>query len=239
MAPAVTILHLDERVVVVDKPSGLLVHRTRKGSGEDALLQRLRDQLGRRVFPVHRLDRMASGLLAYGLDPEVVPGLQASLQAAEARKEYLVLARGLAPECFESRAPLVDDKGVERVAHSEFARIATFPGARATLLCARIRTGRSHQIRRHLALLGHHVLGDTRYGKARANRRAARALGLTRLFLHAWRLDVPHPAGGRLSVTAPPSAELHAVLERLSGPTGLCGLTRGDGARRSGAGSGP
>ena len=62
------VLHLDDRVVVVDKPPGLLVHKTRTGSDEDALLQRLRDQLGRRLYPVQRLDRMASGLIAYGLD---------------------------------------------------------------------------------------------------------------------------------------------------------------------------
>lgn len=215
MHAALDILHLDESVVVVDKPPGLLVHRTSSGSNEEALLQRLRDQLGRRVYPVHRLDRMASGLLAYGLDSRAAQGLQAGLQSADARKEYLVLVRNpCAPE-FESRAPLLDDKDVARDAHSELTRLALFPEARAALLCARIHTGRYHQIRRHLALSAHHVLGDTRYGKARANRLFARRYGLARLFLHAWRLDIPHPGGGRLAVTAPLAPDLRAVLECL------------------------
>lgn len=217
MAEALAILHLDERVVVVDKPAGLLVHRTRSGSDEDALLQRLRDQLGRHVHPVHRLDRMTSGLLAYGLDSYAARRLQAGLKAADARKEYLVLARGPCPAEFASRAPLLDDKDVVRVASSEFVRLATFPALRACLLRARIHTGRSHQIRRHLALLGHHVLGDPRYGKARANRFLAARHGLARLFLHAWRLELAHPTGGRLAVTAPLAPDLCAVLESLGG----------------------
>jgi tRNA pseudouridine65 synthase len=209
------ILHLDAHVVVVDKPAGLLVHRTRRDSGEDALLQKLRDQLARHVHPVHRLDRMTSGLLAYGLDPHAARLLQAALGAEDATKEYLVLARGPCPAAFAARAPLVDDKGVARAAHSEFVRLEAFPDARAALLRARIRTGRANQIRRHLALLGHHVLGDPHFGAAGANRRSARNFGLARLFLHAGRLDVAHPCGGRLAVEAPLPEELVAVLARL------------------------
>lgn len=228
MAEALRILHLDDRVVVVDKPSGLLVHRTHAGSDEEALLQRLRDQLGRHVHPVHRLDRPTSGLLAYGLDSYAARRLQAGLKAADACKEYLVLARGPCPAEFASQAPLLDDKDVMRAASSEFVRIASFPSARASLLRARIHTGRSHQIRRHLALLGHHVLGDARHGKRRANRFLAAHHGLTRLFLHAWRLELAHPAGGRLAVTAPLPPELAAVLASLGhGPEALASLYSG------------
>src|SRR5262245_21710336 len=214
---ALAILYLDERVVVVDKPPGLLVHRTRSGSGEDALLQRLRDQLGRRVHPVHRLDRMASGLLAYGLDSRAAQRLQAGLQADDAHKEYLVLARGLPPAEFECCKPLRDDMDVERAARTVFTRLATFPAARASLVRARLHTGRYHQIRRHLAWLGHHVLGDPRYGKARANRVLAHNHGLERLFLHAWCLDVRHPDGERLAVRSPLAPDLRAVLVDLAG----------------------
>lgn len=220
LRPALVVLHLDERVVVVDKPPGLLVHKTRTGSDEDALLQRLRDQLGRRLYPVQRLDRMASGLIAYGLDSRAARDLQAGLQAADAVKEYLVLARGAAPHAFGIGAPLVDDKNVAREAYSEFERLAFHLAQRVSLLRARIHTGRYHQIRRHLALAGHHVLGDPRYGKAHANRFFARRYGLTRMFLHAWRLDVAHPLGGRLAVTAPLAADLSAVRERFAIPPG-------------------
>jgi tRNA pseudouridine65 synthase len=215
MADALTVLYLDESVVVVDKPPGLLVHRTHRGSADEALLQRLRDQLGRRVYPVQRLDRMTSGVIAYALDSPAAQRLQAGLQAHDAVKEYLVLARGFCPDTFESCSPLVDDKGVERPARTELARLASLPETRASLLRARIHTGRTHQIRRHLAEVAHHVVGDTRYGKARDNRFLARRHQLPRLFLHAWRLDVAHPDGGRLTVRAPLAPDLRAFLERL------------------------
>lgn len=230
VAEPLAILHLDARVVVVSKPPGLLVHRTRSGSGEEALLQRLRDQLGRRVFPVGRLDRWASGLVAYGLDPAATSELQAGIQGPGAAKEYLVLARGACPASFGCQQPLVDDKGVAREARTSFARLAFFPRLPATLLVVRLHTGRYHQIRRHLALLGHHVVGDPRYGKARTNRAAA-SFGLARLFLHAWRLEVPRPASGRLAVRAPLAADLRAVLLRLrraeSGVAGRPGARSG------------
>lgn len=210
----VPILHLDDSVVVVDKPAGLLVHRTRPGAEEDALLQRVRDQLGRRIYPVHRLDRMSSGLMAYALSSQDAQLLQVELQAEDACKEYLVLARGCCPAVFESREPLVDDKGIARAARSEFHRLVYLPEIRASLLRARLHTGRYHQIRRHLALAGHHVMGDPRYGKARRNRFLARR-GLTRIFLHAWRLDIAHPRGGRLAPTAPLAPDLRAFLARL------------------------
>lgn len=215
MPDPIPILHLDARIVVVDKPPGLLVHKTRTGADEDALLQRVRDQLGRRIYPVHRLDRAASGVIAYGLDSASAQRLQAGLQQEDAVKEYLVLARGLTPETFESRRPLTDDKDVARDAHSEFARVLALPEARLSLLRVRIHTGRYHQIRRHLAHLAHHVVGDTRYGKGRDNRYLRQVHGLPRMFLHAWRLDVAHPDGGRLSVKAPLEADLRAFLSRL------------------------
>lgn len=225
-AAPLEILHLDARVVVTSKPPGLLVHRTRAGADEEALLQRLRDQLGRRVYPVHRLDRWSSGLLAYGLDRAAARGLQAALQAPEARKEYLVLARGPTPAAFESRAPLHDDEGVLRPAWSEFRRLARVPAARAVLLVARIHTGRAHQIRRHLALAGHHVLGDPRYGKARDNRRMEHDHGLARIFLHAWRLELALPFAGPLAVEAPLAPDLARVLRSLEmEPALLAGRT--------------
>lgn len=211
-APEIPILHLDAHVVVVDKPAGLLVHRTRSGSGEDALLQRVRDQLGRPIFLAQRLDRHTSGVLACALAPEVVPRLQAVLTAPGARKEYLALVRGACAPAFACDEPLVDDKGVAREARTSVARFAWLPALRASLVLVRLHTGRYHQIRRHLANRGHHVLGDPFYGRARANRLAAR-LGLRRPFLHAWRLEAEHPIAGRLAGTAPLPPELQDFLE--------------------------
>jgi tRNA pseudouridine65 synthase len=217
------ILHLDEHVVVVAKPAGLLVHRTASRPGEEALLQRLRDQLGRRVFPVQRLDRMTSGALAYALDPDSARALQASLAAPDAVKEYLALVRGLPPEELDCRAPLADERGIEREARTVVRRLAFLPELRASLVRARLHTGRGHQVRRHLALGGHPVLGDPRYGKARANRLARRA-GLARIFLHAWQLGFAHPVHGeRVSAVAPLAADLCAVLDAVRGTPAAAG----------------
>lgn len=216
MAAPLTILHLDPHVVAVDKPAGLLVHKTRSGADEEALLQQLRDQLGQRLYPVHRLDRPASGVIAFALDPKLTAALQAGFQADDAVKEYLVLTRGVVAMAFESRRPLIDDKGVLRDAWTEVAPVMRFPGRRCSLLRVRIHTGRQHQIRRHLACADLNVLGDHRYGNARENR-VHRTHGLARMFLHAWRLDVAHPTGGRLSVTAPLPADLRAFMARLPG----------------------
>lgn len=213
------ILHLDDERVVVSKPPGLLVHRTSTGSGEDALLQRLRDQLGREVFPVQRLDRWTSGAIAYGLSSRAAQRLQAALKRPEAHKEYLALVRGRVCEPFESRAPLLDDKDVLRDAWSEIRPREALPVQRLTLVVVRLHTGRYHQVRRHLALAGHHVCGDPRYGKARLNRHLAAHFGLERLFLHAWRLVVPGPEAP-LAVEAPLVADLAVVLERLRAARG-------------------
>ena len=214
LAPPLPILFLDEHVVVADKPAGLLVHRTRPGSGEDALLQRLRDQLGRRIHLVQRLDRHTSGVIACGLGPDDARRLPANLQAEDACKEYLVLAHGCSPLAFGCAEPLRDDKQVEREARTSVTRLAYLPETRASLLRARLHTGRYHQIRRHLAQRGHPVLGDPFYGKPRANRLLARH-GLSRPFLHAWRLDVAHPRAGRLAAEAPLPAGLLDVLASL------------------------
>jgi tRNA pseudouridine65 synthase len=213
------ILHLDEELVVVSKPAGLLVHKTATGVEEEALLQRLRDQLARQVYPVQRLDRWTSGAIAYGLNSRAAGRLQADLKRPEAVKEYLTLVRGAVAAPFESRVPLVDDHGVEREAWSEFRPRESFLEARLTLVVARLHTGRYHQVRRHLALAAHPVCGDPFYGRERLNRWLAARHGLTRLFLHAWRLVIPRAQGPALEIEAPLEPDLARVLSSLRSMT--------------------
>ncbi|MEQ1893847.1 MAG: RluA family pseudouridine synthase [Planctomycetota bacterium] len=215
MPEPLAILFLDDELVVVSKPAGMLVHKTATGADEEALLQRLRDQLGRQVFPVQRLDRWTSGAIAYGLNSRAAGRLQADLKRPEAVKEYLALVRGAVAAPFESRAPLVDDKDVERDAWSEFRPRESFLRARLTLVVARLHTGRYHQVRRHLALAGHPVCGDPFYGRERLNRWLAARHGLTRLFLHAWRLVIPRGQAAALEIEAPLATDLEEVLQRL------------------------
>jgi len=208
------ILYRDADVVVVNKPGGLLVHRTGESQDRVFLLQELRRQLGVHLYPAHRLDRAASGVIAFGLSSQAARDLQAGLVADDARKEYLALVRGSTPERGESQRPLTNERGVKQPASTTFDRVAEF--SRCSLLRVRIHTGRRHQIRRHLAHLAHQLIGDTNYGKGRINRFFREQYGLPRLCLHAARLDIPWPREpGRLVVRAPLMDDLRQFLLRL------------------------
>lgn len=210
----IPILYRDDRLVAVDKPGGLLVHRSDEASDRIALLQLLRDQIGAFVYPVHRLDRAASGVVLFALDPEAAAAAQARLTATETAKLYLALVRGSTHETFESRRPLHSDSGRLQNAWTEFRTLAEV--SRCSLLEVRLRTGRRHQIRRHLAHLAHHIIGDVRYGKGRINRHMRDTYGLPRLFLHARTLRLAHPiTDDPLTIESPLAPDLREFLARL------------------------
>ncbi len=208
-------LYQDEHVLVVDKPSGLAVHR---GWAQDrvtavGLARRL---AGRSVSPVHRLDRGTSGVLLFAFDAETIRTLQASL-AEGAHRVYLALVRGPAPEHIVVDHPIPRRPGGPRVdAVTEVRLLGRFE--RYSLVEARPRTGRLHQVRRHLKHLSLPIIGDSKYGKSEHNRLLRERFGLARLALHALRLECAHPARSEpLSVTAP-------VPEDLAGPFRAMGL---------------
>jgi tRNA pseudouridine65 synthase len=208
------ILHLEDAFVAASKPGGLIVHRTRESTDRVFLLQELSAQVGRFLYPVHRLDRAASGVILFAFSSEAARLLQAALGAEDARKEYLTLVRGSTPERWESDLPLKNEKGVPQAARTSFERLAEF--SRLSLVRARIFTGRRHQIRRHLARAAHQVLGDSTYGKGRINQFFRETYGLPRLFLHAATVEITHPwQGGRLVIRAPLAEDLRAFLLRL------------------------
>ncbi|HEY0783640.1 MAG TPA: pseudouridine synthase, partial [Thermoanaerobaculia bacterium] len=162
------ILYQDDALVVVDKPSGLVVHR---GWGQDRVVAMtlVREALGRHVFPVHRLDRGTSGALVFALSPEIARLLQQRFEAGLVEKRYLALVRGVPPETGVIDHPIPREPDGPRVpAVTEFHRLATFE--RYALLEVVPKTGRLHQIRRHLKHLSHPLIGDVRYGKGEHNR---------------------------------------------------------------------
>lgn len=218
MTVRVSLAHVDDRVVVADKPAGLLVHRTREARERDALVQQVRDALGGWVYPVHRIDRPCSGAVLLARDPDAARALQDALRAPEALKAYLALARGVPAEAGALDRPLTDRaSGVRRPAHTRYVRLASIPSIGASLVAVRIDTGRRHQIRRHFAHAGHQLLGDTEHGKGWLNRRLRVDHGLPRLALHAWQVDVAHPDRGRLRCLVPLAADLAAFLDRVPG----------------------
>lgn len=214
-------LYRDDALVAVGKPSGIAVHR---GWSRERIvaLTVVRDRLGRAVFPVHRLDRATSGVLVLALDPGTARRLQEQWMAGRVRKRYLALVRGIPP------AEGVIDHPVPRSPHgprvpavTELRRLATFE--RYSLLEVVPRTGRLHQIRRHLKHLSHPVIGDVRYGKGEHNRLFRERFGLHRLALHALEIAFDHPSEGHpLRIFAPVPEDLAGPLRAL-GMDGLAG----------------
>ncbi len=200
-------------MVALYKPAGWLVHRTGLDAGETRfVVQALRDQIGRHVHPVHRLDKGTCGVLVMGLHPAAARALADAFAGHAVRKQYLALVRGWAPMQAEVDHPLRPDDAPPdaptQAAHTTITRLARlelpelsdarFASTRASLVLAQPTTGRRHQIRRHLKHLAHPIIGDATHGKGPLNRWWAGRLGLQRLWLHAWRLQLPHPAHGRL-----------------------------------------
>ncbi len=208
--PHLKILHQDEAFIAIDKPPGILVHRIPEARGDPFyILQLLRDQVGRLLFPVHRLDRNTSGVLLFAFGSEEARALHDRLKEPDTRKEYLVLVRGSTEEVFESRRPLTGKES-----WTEFRKLAEF--SRSSLLRARIHTGRRHQVRRHLHHLAHQVIGDTKYGKGKINRSLRENYGLPRMFLHAASLELRHPVSDEpLRLEAPLADDLRDYLQRL------------------------
>jgi 23S rRNA (uracil1939-C5)-methyltransferase len=172
-----------------------------------------------RATPVHRLDVGTSGVCLFARTEGDVARHQEALSADDAEKEYRVLARGITREKGVVKRPLPDERGVPRDALTRYRRIAIVSGH--SLLAVRIETGRTHQIRKHLASLGHPVVGDRRYGHAPTNRHFEERYGLDRPFLHAARVELDDPVTeSRLSIEAPLAPDLEAVLDRLHRASG-------------------
>lgn len=211
------VLVRSEQWVVVAKPPRLLVHRSKEARADHYALQILRDQLGTQVFPIHRLDRATSGCLLFGLNAEVVPLLQGALSDEAAEKVYVAQVRGrwAREGATVIDRPIKDDHGVLREAWSEARCLGASTDPRCSLVQVRVKTGRYHQVRRHLRGLDHPVLGDSMHGDTRANRWWRDHYDLPRLALHCLRLDLPLPSGDRLQATCPLFDDLQALWSRM------------------------
>lgn len=220
---SIDVLYRDDTVVVVDKPSGLSVHRG-DDQGSTFALNLTRNAIGQWVYPVHRLDRATSGVLVFALSPEHARTLQESFSTRTVHKTYLALVRGTPPPSGVIDSPMAKREGgpdVESVTEYETLFVSD---VRLSLVEARPKTGRRHQIRRHLRRIDHPLAGDVNYGNGADNRRYRAQLGLYRLALHAQRLSFMHPATGeRVSFGSPVPEDLAGPLRRIGTPAALLG----------------
>ena len=218
-AQNLNVLHRDDRLIVVNKPSGMLVHR---GWGDDPITAAdiVRDEITHaRVFGVHRLDRGTSGILMFALDSDMARHVQEELQNGKVEKRYVALARGPMPEpCLLDHPILMKETGRQVAAVTEFEPLMHC--GRWVLVDARPITGRLHQIRRHLKHLNHPIVGDVRWGKGEINRMFRQEHGLHRLALHCYSLKLNHPELGWLTFASPVPPDMMLPLKSL----GMCPL---------------
>jgi len=225
---ALDVVYTDEHIAVVNKPAGLMVHDSALARGEtDFAADRLREQFGKPIFLVHRLDRATSGCLLLAFDRDSASALGRQLMEFGFAKDYLAVCRGWP----EPASGVIDHpldggpgKPQKKPAQTAFERLATaeldiasaqHPTSRYALLRCSPLTGRFRQIRRHLKHIHHHLVGDTSHGDGRHNL-AFRMRGVHRMLLHARRLAFTHPQDGRrIDVSAPGDREWQRAMDLL------------------------
>ncbi len=217
------ILYQSPRYVVVNKPPGLLMHRTAISQDTVFLLQQLRNQLGMRVHAVNRIDRATSGAVLFALNADAARLGEEAFRARLVDKTYLGVVRGFVQSqriehrlsdegSSERREAITEIEALKRV-QLDIA-IGRYPQQRYSLLRARPRTGRMHQIRRHLHHIFHPLIGDTTHGEGRHNRLFREHFDCSRLLLHAESLALSIDEE-RIEVHAPHEAQFSRVLEHF------------------------
>ncbi|MDZ4851144.1 MAG: pseudouridine synthase [Pirellulaceae bacterium] len=233
------ILYRDEHFVAVDKPPGMIVHRGSNSIGDQpVLLQTLRDQIDCLVYPVHRLDQPTSGVILFGLNPKAAATMVDLFTRRLVAKYYQAFVRGWLHRDMRLRIPLVssdDDVRSHRSStispakqsaetHLTTIRWYELPNCaethrtgRFSLVEARPKTGRWHQIRRHLKHIAHPIIGDFRHGDDRYNRWFELNYVTNRLMLAACYLEFRHPfTGQRIAIRAPRGSGFDELVDRMS-----------------------
>jgi tRNA pseudouridine65 synthase len=231
------ILYKDNDLVVVNKRSGLLVHRSGiDRQATEFAMQVVRDQINQRVFPVHRLDRSTSGALVFALSSSVARFLAREFSDHRVEKTYLAVVRGVPQNEVLLDYPLreeLDAKSDQRARKNKpaqsavtfFTKLAShefpvqvdkYPTSRYSLVRAVPKTGRKHQIRRHLRHLGHPIIGDVTYGSGKHNRFFEESFNVRRLLLACTKIAFQHPSSNEvLRIRAPLSEDFRSLVERL------------------------
>lgn len=197
------IVYQDDELVAINKPHGLLVHRTKMATdAKEFALQLLRDQLGRHVYPTHRIDRKTGGVLLFAFDKEIEIAMQKQFQEGLVSKKYLAILRGHAPNELTIDYPLAKENGTlqDCVTHFKTLQQAELPIAsgkfntsRYSLVLANPETGRMHQLRRHFAHIFHPIIGDRPHGCNKQNKIFKEQFNMNTMLLHAQELRFMHP----------------------------------------------
>ena len=232
------IIYQDEDFVAINKPSGLLVHRSMIDRHETQFaLQIVRDHLGQRVYPLHRLDKPTSGILLFALNQDMARQMMPVFSGHQVQKKYIAIVRGHSAEHELIDYPLKEqldrisdadadqDKEAQQ-AITEYRRLATielpfavgpYNSARYSLLELQPKTGRKHQLRRHMKHVFHPIIGDTTHGDGKHNQLFRQQWGIQRLMLHAQELGFVSPSSDTaITIRAPFDASWDMLLDQFA-----------------------
>lgn len=220
------IIHNDDVLVAINKPHGLLVHRTNIASdANEFALQILRDQLNMRVFPCHRIDRKTSGVLLFAKEDAIHRIMQMKFSEGEVHKKYLAIVRGFSDDEGIIDADLKREDGLIQQALTNFKTLERVEidlpfGAHNTSRYSLVEivpeTGRTHQIRKHLAHIHHPIIGDRPHGCNKQNKLFKEKWNMRSMLLHASLLSFNHPLSNeKIEVHARPSLEFYRTLDIL------------------------
>jgi len=231
------IIYQDQHIIAINKPSGLLVHKSPIDKHETRYAMKiLRNQIGQWVYPVHRLDKPTSGLLLFALSSETAKKLGEQFENNTIKKTYIALVRGYTPlggiirhalketAMFKHQKKMVE-KREPQDALTLYKRLATielpysvdrYSSTRYSLIAAYPRTGRTHQIRKHLKHISHPIIGDAKHGKGKHNRIFEEKHGTHRLLLAATEMSFTHPVTEeKMRLKAPLQNDFHSLILAL------------------------
>ena len=218
------IIYRDEYLVAINKPHGLLVHRSPIAADvEEFALQLLRDQIGLKVNPVHRLDRATAGVLLFALNKDVEIAMQQQFMNDLVNKTYLAIVRGYTPDQEDIDYPLRKENGTLQEAFTAYTIIkraeidvplGKHSTSRYSLVTVKPTTGRMHQIRKHLSHVNHPIIGDTTHGCNKQNKLFREKWEMTTLLLHAASLSFKHPVTNEeITIEAPIRSEFKRIMD--------------------------
>jgi len=217
------ILYQDDHLIAINKPHGLLVHRSSiAADAEEFALQILRDQIGKKVNPAHRIDRKTGGVLLFAFDKPTEIAMQQQFMDNQVKKRYLAILRGYTPDAEEIDYPLRKENGTLQEAFTRYVTLkraelniafGQHPTSRYSLVEAAPETGRMHQLRKHFAHIFHPIIGDRTHGCNKQNKLFKQTWDLDSMMLHASQLSFKHPVTGEaIAINAPLQPEFLRVM---------------------------
>lgn len=224
--PILDIIYNDSHLVAINKPHGLLVHRSSIAADTNEFaLQLLRDQLGQKVYPAHRIDRKTGGVLLFALNKDVEIAMQQQFMENLVEKKYLAIVRGHTPDTEDIDYPLRKENGTLQEAFTTYRTLnraeldvplGSHPTSRYSLVEANPATGRMHQLRKHFAHIFHPIIGDRTHGCNKQNKLFKERWEMETMLLHASQLTFKHPlTGTSIHIAAPLQPEFIRVMQLM------------------------